>query len=601
MSTIDLQRHHLDQIHNIVNTILDFSLQPMTLQEQLQKALDLILSLDWLALETKGCIFLADHQRQVLNLTVHRGLPDALLIACKQLPYGRCVCGRAASTRQAVYCDHLDERHEIEYDSLVDHGHYCIPILYCREVLGIINLYIPAEQKNRFEGEGFLKAIANTLASLIIRKRAEDDLRLAKLEMEQIISGHTSKDIFNRQLIKRVFEQWHQEREGKIDPWPPPREEHVSEILEIMFLASLKKKEEKATQISVSLLESASLVEEINAYDSMLLRFASPMPFTKEILSTIAPSFDPDTTSLLLTPGQGPSNLYILGAIFFTQRGMHLFDAMTYAMTPLDIFSVTAKKPGHLILFRGNEIIGCFYSGKLSDPMPTTFTKGPMAWNVLSIIEKHPEFIEYDNSYWEVYLDLVDRLLLEAVRRGHGGIFLWVPDSSMEIVDSLVNKRFPLEESPEGSKLLARFLELEHAEPPSPIVFHNRNKRNTDLFESKRELIELVELISQLSCMDGAVILSERMRPVSFGSLISAETWRGRVVSWNPNDDMFPSIDVNPAQYGTRHNSALNFVGKCPGSIAFVLSQDGPIAGLTRKDEQTVYWWPDCLSILCDN
>ena len=55
---------------------------------------------------------------------------------------------------------------------------------------------------------------------------------------------------------------------------------------------------------------------------------------------------------------------------------------------------------------------------------------------------------------------------------------------------------------------------------------------------------------------------------------------------------------VDLGQYGTRHASAVNFVGRVPEAIVFVISQDGPIAGLTRKDENTVLWWPDCLSKL---
>ena len=595
MPPISLQESRLAQIQGIINTILEFSLQPLTLEAQLTRTLDLILSLEWLIQDAKGAIFLTEPDHRSLIMTVQRNMPPALVSSCHRVDFNHCLCGRAAATGKAVYSDAVDDHHETAYDGMSSHGHYCVPIKYGQQVLGVINLYVPGGQTRNEIDDRFLGAIANALAGLIVRKQAEDELRQARHEMERIISGQTSKEIFNQQVIQEVFDYWNQERDSH--NWPPPQGRHVARILETVFMASLRKKEEKPTRISVSLLESPALVDEIGAYDSMLLRFSSMLPFTSDTLATIAPSFDPGTTSLLVVPGDGPdSELKIMGAIFFTQRGLHRFDAMTYALTPLDIFSVTAKKPGHLVLFRGNEIIGIFLSGRLSDPMPTTFTKSPMAWNMLNVIQEHPEYRRHGSPYWDIYLDMVDRILLEGMRRGHGGIFLWVPAEAEETARKLIKNRFPLAQSPEGAALLDRFLALEKpstSNRPNPL-------RQTDLFNCKRELIELVELISQLSCMDGAVILSDRLHPICFGAMISCPPWQGQVISWRPNDDLFPTVALDQSGYGARHNATLNFVGQCPGSIGFVISQDGPIAGLTMKDAETIYWWPDCLSRLCD-
>ncbi len=48
------------------------------------------------------------------------------------------------------------------------------------------------------------------------------------------------------------------------------------------------------------------------------------------------------------------------------------------------------------------------------------------------------------------------------------------------------------------------------------------------------------------------------------------------------------------SKYGTRHNSAIDFVAAVPGTIAFVVSQDGPIRGFVLKDQDTILCWPDC-------
>jgi DNA integrity scanning protein DisA with diadenylate cyclase activity len=45
-----------------------------------------------------------------------------------------------------------------------------------------------------------------------------------------------------------------------------------------------------------------------------------------------------------------------------------------------------------------------------------------------------------------------------------------------------------------------------------------------------------------------------------------------------------------------RHNSALAFAGAVDGSIAFVISQDGPVRVFVKSDESTLLYWPDCCS-----
>jgi hypothetical protein len=48
------------------------------------------------------------------------------------------------------------------------------------------------------------------------------------------------------------------------------------------------------------------------------------------------------------------------------------------------------------------------------------------------------------------------------------------------------------------------------------------------------------------------------------------------------------------SKHGTRHNSAVDFVAAFPGSVVFVISQDGPIRAFAVKDATTILCWPDC-------
>ncbi len=189
MTEIEEQLNRNYWIQKTISSVLKISLEPISLKEQVEKTLDLILSIPWLSLESKGCIFLADEDHPTLNLTAQRGLSEALLTSCAKVSFGHCLCGRAASTGKVVFADRLDKRHETRYEGIHEHGHYCIPIKVGKRLLGVINTYIhPGHKRDKIEVD-FLKAIANTLASVIERKRAENALQKAKAELEVTVEN----------------------------------------------------------------------------------------------------------------------------------------------------------------------------------------------------------------------------------------------------------------------------------------------------------------------------------------------------------------------------------------------------------------------------
>jgi GAF domain-containing protein len=189
MADIEEQLKRSYWVQETLSSILKLSLEPISLKEQLERALDLILSIPWLSLESKGCIFLVDEDRRSLILTVQNGLPEDLLTSCARIPLGFCLCGQAASTGKLVYADCLDKRHQMRYEGIEDHGHYCVPIMIGQQQLGVINTYIrPGHEKDKMEVD-FLFAIANTLASVIERKRAEESLLKAQSELEVTVES----------------------------------------------------------------------------------------------------------------------------------------------------------------------------------------------------------------------------------------------------------------------------------------------------------------------------------------------------------------------------------------------------------------------------
>ena len=183
----------------VINALLKHSLEDMSLDHLLKRVLDLILSIPWLVFEKQGSIFLVEDEPDTLVMKAQQGLDDPIRQACARLPFGKCHCGRAAVTQEIQFADHIDEAHEIHYEGIEPHGHYCVPICSGGRTLGVINMYIREGHKRSQREEKFLISIANTLAGIIMRKRLEEELvkseRLAAIGQTVAGLAHCIKSI----------------------------------------------------------------------------------------------------------------------------------------------------------------------------------------------------------------------------------------------------------------------------------------------------------------------------------------------------------------------------------------------------------------------
>ncbi len=65
------------------------------------------------------------------------------------------------------------------------HGHYCVPIVSGERTLGLVNVFVKEGHKRKESEEEFLVAIANTLAGIIERHRANEEKTLLQEQLMQ--------------------------------------------------------------------------------------------------------------------------------------------------------------------------------------------------------------------------------------------------------------------------------------------------------------------------------------------------------------------------------------------------------------------------------
>jgi len=184
----------------ILRGMLEAVLKGGTLTETLDYCLGRLLAISWLSLLPKGGIFLMDGSRKTLRLTISRSLAKEITELCAQVPLGRCHCGRAAATRQMQFSSCVDERHEISFPGMVDHGHYNMPLISDGEVLGVMVLYLPHGFRRDPLKEQFLSSVTDILAGFVRRKRDEENLRLAAAVIRSTHDGVLVTDL-NRAIL----------------------------------------------------------------------------------------------------------------------------------------------------------------------------------------------------------------------------------------------------------------------------------------------------------------------------------------------------------------------------------------------------------------
>lgn len=151
----------------VLRKILSLSLEKIPLEEKLNRVLELLFNIPWLALERKGSIFLVERQSNTLRLVAKKYLAPILKDKCASVAFGNCLCGRAAASEQLIFHNHVTQDHETRFEGMPDHGHYCQPILSAQGLVGVLNLYVAAGHIPKPIEAPFLSAVADTLAGLI--------------------------------------------------------------------------------------------------------------------------------------------------------------------------------------------------------------------------------------------------------------------------------------------------------------------------------------------------------------------------------------------------------------------------------------------------
>ena len=163
-------------LQSTISSLLLISLESTSLDQVFQRTLDLLFSVPWLKLMSKGAIYLLEEDSDTLALKAQTGVPEELLASCSRVPLGKCLCGQAATARKIVFSDRVGQRHETQCSASIPHGHYCVPIQSDHRLYGVITVTLQEGHTRAEEEEFFLSSVGQILAGTIERWRVRERL-----------------------------------------------------------------------------------------------------------------------------------------------------------------------------------------------------------------------------------------------------------------------------------------------------------------------------------------------------------------------------------------------------------------------------------------
>ncbi|UCG26020.1 MAG: PAS domain S-box protein [Chloroflexota bacterium] len=156
-----------------LNAVATTVSQSLDLNQILNDALDAVLQLDMFGGAAKGMLFGLDEQTSGLLLISHRGTPKEHPCLARPPGPGECLCGLVAQEGKVIISEDCwtDERHSRHWRTMPDHKDICLPLKVRGEVLGVMNVRLPATHEVADHDVELLTSVADQIGVAIENAR----------------------------------------------------------------------------------------------------------------------------------------------------------------------------------------------------------------------------------------------------------------------------------------------------------------------------------------------------------------------------------------------------------------------------------------------
>lgn len=427
-----------------------------------------------------------------------------------------------------------------------------------------------------------------------------------------------SNFIYPSDLYEVVSTKWNIKKwEHDIIPAFPSNEIFLN-MIEVVYHASFLTEESRRIWFRVVYISPNEIEKDkIHLRYVRTIKFDEPRIFNVNELLKLAPAADPTQVLIGVYNIENSNELEIWGLIDagtswwdFTRR------ESSGGSPPPNAFTLSSKKPGQINISKEGDLLLILDQGKITESSSGIFYEGKVA----AFLERGEQELynevcrRINDKCWDpsgrddaypkrLYVYFLERVLNRIREKFHGGTLIMVPDEisidDTRLTDRIVIK-YPCHYDSIWESLIYSLKEYR--------VFYDldsklRKKKQITLDEYKQISLEdygrkkseewikhAAGFLASLSAVDGAIVITEKLRLLGFGAEIIASSPTLSKIKMITNFEKNIGDYNNIELFGTRHRSAFRFCSSFDESVAFIVSQDGEIKIAKRVGSEVILW-----------
>lgn len=422
---------------------------------------------------------------------------------------------------------------------------------------------------------------------------------------------------------------------ASILPSPFPDDKSLKTLLDVIYHVSFLTEESRRIAGRVAYIppncSDENIINHLNHHKPPI-KFLTPNPFTIGEVLRLAPAIEPTQSILAVCPSQlvgldsDSYPLAIWGILDLGTKWWNLLSGRSSsALVPPNFLTISTFAPGNLTVSSSGEALLRLQAGQLIGVPLDNLSEGfigeflekaakELYDDVIKEmhVSKYDEKEDSDSHPQNLYYRTLSNIINLAKERHHGGTFIVLPDE-IGITDRRLKDRLSIKyslESPNIWKHLVNesiasrkyfdFLFPERLEGKYTFLLSKDDASAEDLkslisWERSREnaqskIFEFENFVSNLSAVDGAVVLTKKLKVLGFGTEIIAHSPSLESIKM-ANDPVGKTFSDRPlTAYGTRHRSAIRLCSSFEDCVAFVISQDGFVRVVKGVESDLFVW-----------
>jgi hypothetical protein len=405
---------------------------------------------------------------------------------------------------------------------------------------------------------------------------------------------------YPRDAVEALFKSSSPEVLDRLFPIKTPRY-LVQQLAEIAYHASFLIEEGRPTRFQLALLSRDRVPRTGLDHEMTVLEFQKPRPLSVVEVLRLAPATDFTTTlicvdAMMNMPGIAHRGLEIWGVVSAGTSSKRLLRLQTAeAVHVPTCLVVSSAVPGQIQLALNIRPLVILRSGTVSvvpreaDGLPEPILK-LLEQGILSSTEEifknqlgeSCESALLEQIVRNKYIEVFCKILLQLSESCHGLTLLFIPQAALTSVNEIISIKYSTHCERIGLVFRGYILEYFRS---------STEKRDTTALSRLEGLLsETIRAISAASAVDGALIITDRFDVIGFGAEIKANDSQVEKLNFTVGRSKTRYLSRSVTEFGTRHRSAARFTKALPGTIAFIISQDGDRKIMTSVNGDVVVW-----------